>query len=248
MATTPRAAAGSRRVAALVRQRIHDGGERLWRLEDFRDLPFAAVAQALSRLARSGEIERVSKGVYYRSQATAFGRSRPSPAAIQKLATRRKALFPSGVAAAGLLGFTTQTAGRPELATSALSVPRKLVGPETVVHTRRPEAWSRLSEIEAALLDFLRCGGRASELTPQETVRRTLELMGARGRYRRLLAVADTEPPRVRAMLGAVGQQLGRPAAELKRLRASLNPSSRFDFGILAGLEHAQAWQAKGSR
>jgi hypothetical protein len=231
-----------------VRQRIDEGGERLWRLEDFRDLPFAAVAQALSRLARAGQIERLSKGVYYRPRETTFGKSRPNPADIQKLAERRQTLFPSGVAAANLLGFTTQTASRRELATSGLSLPRKLVGQETVVHARRPEAWAKLSETEAALLDFLRRVGRTSELDPAETVRRTLELLSARGRYGRLVAVADTEPPRVRAMLGALGQQLGRPALELTRLRESLNQSSRFDFGKLAGLEHARAWQAKERR
>ncbi len=248
MATGPRPSPNSQGVAAIVRRRIEDGGERLWRLEDFRDLPFAAVAQALSRFARAGKIERLSKGVYYRARETTFGKSRPNPAAIQKLATCRKTMFPAGVAAASLLGFTSQTAGRRELATSALSLPRKLVGQETIVHARRPEAWSRLSEADAALLDFLRRAGRTSELTPQETVRRTLELVAERGRYRRLLAVANTEPPRVRAMLGALGQQLGRPARELKQLRDSLNPSSRFDFGLLADLEHARAWQAKERR
>jgi hypothetical protein len=248
MATGPRSSPNSQRVAAIVRQRIEDGGERLWRLEDFRDLPCAAIAQALSRFARAGKIERLSKGVYYRARQMAFGKSRPNPAAIQKLAARRKTLFPSGVAAASLLGFTTQTAGRRELATSALSLPRKLVGQETIVHARRPEAWSKLTEADAALLDFLRRAGRTSELSPQETVRRTLELVAERGRYRRLIAVAETEPPRVRAILGALGQQLGRPARELKQLRASLNPLSRFDFGMLADLEHARAWQAKERR
>jgi len=34
-------------------------------LADFRDLPFAAVGQALSRLTRQGSLERLSKGVYY---------------------------------------------------------------------------------------------------------------------------------------------------------------------------------------
>jgi hypothetical protein len=60
-------------VATAVRLRIERGGERLWRLEDFRDLPFPAVAQALSRMARAGTIERLSKGTYYRSRETAFG-------------------------------------------------------------------------------------------------------------------------------------------------------------------------------
>ncbi len=248
MATSPRPAANSRRVAAVVRQRIERGVERLWRLEDFRDLPFTAVAQALSRLAKAGHIERLSKGVYYHSRRTAFGKSRPNPAAIQKLAAKRKRLFPSGTAAAGLLGFTTQTAGRGEIATSASSLPRKLVGQETIVHARRPEAWSKLSEEDAALLDFLRRAGRTSELTPQETIHRTLALLADGSRYQRLIFVAETEPPRVRAILGAFGEQLGRPARELNRLRTSLNPSSRFDFGLFTGLANARAWQAKERR
>src|ERR1700694_497301 len=92
-----------------VRQRIDRGGERLWSLDDFRDLPFEAAAQALSRMTRQGTIERLSKGVYYRARETAFGKSRPNPSAIQKLASKRKAIFPSGISAANLLGFTTQT-------------------------------------------------------------------------------------------------------------------------------------------
>ncbi|MBX3497564.1 MAG: hypothetical protein KF769_15120 [Parvibaculum sp.] len=236
------------RAAETVRRRIDRGGERLWRLEDFRDLPFTAVAQALSRLARAGEIERLSKGVYYRSRQTAFGRSRPNPSAVRQLATRKRRLFPSGIAAANLLGFTTQSASRGELATSASSVPRKLVGPDAVVHTRRPEAWSRLTEMEAALLDFLRRGGRTSELSPEETIRRTLMLLREHGRYRRLADIAETEPPRVRALLGALGEQLGSHPKAVSRLRESLNPLSRFDFGLFTDLPNAKAWQAKERR
>jgi Family of unknown function (DUF6088) len=238
----------SRRIAGVVRQRIEHGGERLWRLEDFRDLPFAAVAQALSRLTRAGVIQRLSKGLYYRTRQTAFGSSRPNPAAIQKLASRRKGVFPSGIAAANLLGFTTQNAGNGEIATSAMSLPRKLIGQDTVIHTRRPEAWASLSQTDAAVLDFLRHAGKTSELSPEETIRRTVGLLSKRGCFERLLKVADSEPPRVRALLGAMAEQLGKRPAALRQLRDSLNPFSRFDFGNFAGLPNARAWQAKEQR
>ena len=100
--------AASPHVAALVRQRVERGGERLWRLEDFRDLSFEAVAQALSRLTRAGKLERLSKGVYYSARETPFGKSRPNPATIQKLASKHKTLFPAGVAAANLFRNTCQ--------------------------------------------------------------------------------------------------------------------------------------------
>src|SRR5260370_13791447 len=103
METVAKTPARSHRVMRLARQRIERGGERVWRLEDFRDLPFTAVAQALSRLARRGAIQRLSKGIYYRPRETPFGKSRPNPAAIQKLAARRKTIFPARIAAANLL-------------------------------------------------------------------------------------------------------------------------------------------------
>lgn len=239
---------GSRQVTDRVRRRIERGGERLWRLEDFRDLPSTAVAQAFSRLARQGIVERLSKGVYYRARQTTFGKSLPNPAAIQKLASRRKRVFPSGIAAANLLGFTTQTARRGEVATSALSLPRKLIGSDTVIHTRRPEAWAGLSDADAALLDFLRRGGKTSELSAEETIRRTVALFSEKDRFERLLKVADSEPPRLRAMMGAIGEQIGKKPAALRKMRASLNPFSRFDFGLLTGLRYARNWQAKERR
>jgi len=222
--------------------------ERLWRFADFPGVPGTAVAQALSRLARQGTLQRLSKGVYYRARQTALGSSLPNPAAIRRLAAGRKTVFPAGVAAANLLGFTTQAAARSEIATTALSLPRKLVGRETVIHTRRPEAWAKLSDADAALLDFLRRGGRTSELSPDGTVRRTLALFREPGRFERLRNVAAFEPPRVRAMTGAIGEEIGKKPGALKALRASLNPLSRFDFGMLKALSCAGRWQAKERR
>jgi hypothetical protein len=238
----------SRRIASSVRHRIERGGERLWRLADFSDLSFTAVAQALSRLTRQGTLERLSKGVYYRGRETTLGKSRPNPSAIQKLAAETKTVFPAGIAAANLLGFTTQNTKHSEIATIAPSLPRKLVGDEAVIHTRRPEAWLSLSQTDAALLDFLRQRGASSELSQRETIRKTLALASEDGRFERLLRVAGHEPPRVRAMLGAIGQQLGKNPKALEKLRASLNPFSQFDFGRLNGLQHAHTWQAKEHR
>jgi len=230
-----------------VRCRIERGGDRPWRFADFTDLPPAAVAQALSRLARTGVIERLSKGIYYRSRKTAFGRSRPNPAVIRNLASQRTRMFPAGIAAANMLGLTTQIAARPELATTGSSVPRKLVGENTIVHTRRPEAWSTLSDREAALLDVLRRAGRMSELPPHVTLRKILTLLSEGDCFRLLLKVAGSEPPRVRAILGALGEELGADIRSLELLRDSLNPISRFDFGVFTELSSARNWQAKGT-
>jgi hypothetical protein len=197
---------------------------------------------------RAGTLDRLSKGTYYRPRSTSFGRSLPSPTALQALATRSRPLFPAGLAAASLLEFTTQNAASSELATSAQSVPRKLIGEDAVVHTRRPSAWSDLSQADAALLDFLRTGGTTSELTPEQTADRCIELLSEGDRYARLFKVAATEPPRVRALLGALGEKAGATPSMLRALRSSLNPLSRYEFGLLYCLPNAARWQAKRRR
>ncbi len=234
--------------AETVRRRIEASGERVWRLADFEGMPFTAVAQALSRLSRQGMIQRLGKGLYYRPRQTAFGQSKPNSAQIRSLSIRRRGVFPAGAAAANLLGFSTQNPARVEVATDGLSLPRLIVGKETVIHTRRPESWRELSEMDAALLDFLRNRGESSELSSEETVDKLLDHIREPRRFDRLLKVASSEPPRVRAILGAIGQQLGQPESRLSVLRKSLNPLSRFDFGNLAVLEHARDWQAKERR
>jgi hypothetical protein len=236
---------GAGNTAKTVRTRIESSGERLWRLTDFGGLPLTAVAQTLSRLSRQGLIQRLGKGLYYRPRQTAFGPSRPNMAHIRSLTLRQKAVFPAGTAAANLLGFTTQNAARVELATDSASLPRLFLAKNSLVHTRRPTAWRTLSEMDAALLDFLRNRGKSSELSPNDTVEKLLEYCREPARFDRLLKVAPSEPPRVRAMLGAIGEQLGQPENCLAELRESLNPLSRFDFGILAALAYAQRWQAK---
>ena len=239
---------GSHRTASLIRERIERGGERLWRFDDFQGQPSMAVAQALSRLAKSGYIERLSKGTYYKARLTSFGKSKPNPAALRKLAARDTPLFPSGLSAANLLGFTTQSARQSELATSSSSLPRKLVGKDAIIHARRPEAWNHLSESDGALLDFMRQGGKTSEMSPAETINKVCALLSEEDRYGRLVRVASTEPPRVRALLGAFGEYLKKDNRTLENLRVSLNPLSRFDFGMLTSLPTTGSWQAKGKR
>jgi Family of unknown function (DUF6088) len=236
---------GGGNTAENVRKRIEGNGERVWRLVDFAGMPFMAVAQALSRLARQGVIQRLGKGLYYRSRPTAFGASRPNSAQVRSLPVRLRGIFPAGIAAANVLGFTTQNPARVEVATNGPSLPRLIVGKETMIHTRRPESWRSLSETDAALLDFLRNRGQSSELSAEDTVDKLLGYFGEPGRFERLVKVAPSEPPRVRAMLGAIGQQLGQVENRLLALRKSLNPLSRYDFGNLAVLEHAREWQAK---
>lgn len=229
-------------VAARVREKVTDGGERYWRHNDFPGLAPAAVAMALSRLVKKDELQRIRKGLYYRPRQTRFGQSVPAASATVAHSLRVP-VHPAGLTAANVLGFTAQNPAHLEYATPASGPPAALA--EAMVRTRRPAERSKLTVEEGALLEFLRDRGRTSDLSPEETSTRLRRLVSSPERFARLVRAAENEPARVRAMLGALGQELGVKPALLRRLRKGLSPLSRYDFGLLSSLNHAEEWQAR---
>jgi predicted transcriptional regulator of viral defense system len=237
--TTSARGPGRASVATEVRRRVIAGGERHWTHADLGDLPAGAVAHALSRLATAGELRRIRKGLYYRAKETVLGPSLPSATAALA-STFSAPLHPSGLTAANVLGLTTQNPAHGEFATPAAAGPGVLSG--ATVHTRRPHARYELGNEDGALLELLRDRARTSDLEPRETIQRLVSRLADPGRFARLARAALSEPPRVRAMLGALGELADQDTSEL---RASLNPLSRFDFGPLTALPNARSWQAK---
>lgn len=225
-----------------MRARVERGGARFWKHSDFADLSPSAVATTLSRMAGKRELTRVGKGVYYRAAPTSFGMSVPGASATtaQLLSTPT---HPTGLSAANLLGLSSQNPGRPEYATTKRGRPVALR--DAQVRDGRPSERARLSAEDGAILETLRDGARSSDLSPEQTARRLIQLMAEPGRFSRLVEAAAAEPPRVRAMLGALGQEADFSAKQLDSLRSSLNPLSRFDFGKLKILTHAEEWQAR---
>lgn len=228
--------------ASLIREKVLAGGERFWRHDDFEGLPASAVATTLSRLARDGELRRVQRGVYYRPRMTVIGMSMPAATTAAASAVVMP-LHPAGLSAANVLGLSSQNPARREYATPAGDPPTALKGSH--VRTNRPASRAELSTDEGALLELLRDRARTSDLSPAATSRRLQTLLREPGRFARLTRAAAGEPPRVRAMLGALGELAGADERDLHRLRASLNSLSRFDFGLLADLPNARDWQAK---
>lgn len=241
--------AGSKRrtsIADHVHRRVLRGGDRLWRAADFPSESPAAVAQALSRLEKRGEIRRVAKGVYHRPGRWLLGETKPLRSAVVA-ASVRSTLTPAGLTAANALGLTTQNPARPEMAVSGAKTPT-LLRDRAHVKTGRPIARRTLSNREAAVLEVLRDHASTSDLEPHETMARLVEVIRAEGTFARLAKAAAEEPPRVRAMLGALGDAIDASLAVREQLRASLNPLSRFNFGPLVELPTARRWQAKGRR
>ena len=219
---------------------------RAWRISDFSDMPALAVAQALSRLAREGVIVRMSKGVYAAKGSTPE-RVRVYDAEPQLVGVP---LFPCSVTAANMLRLSLQCPKYAWYSTPASFVPNAIDRHSVKVVTRRPRSWSTIEPLDGALLEVLRDGCIHSELEPPDTALVLRQALMEKGRLQRIMSMVGDEPPRVRAMLGALLDR-GRAAkppevlAAMRTLRASLNPLSRYRFGQLSLLPEAQRWQAQ---
>lgn len=98
---------------SFLRRKDFDGSDR-------------AVESALRRRVLDGELIRVRRGIYYRGKPTRFGMTRPSILEAA-LAAAGLGAGPAGVAAAHLLGLTTQVPGVIEVAVPG-KVPEPMPG------------------------------------------------------------------------------------------------------------------------
>lgn len=234
-------------VAGKVRKRVEKGGpDKLWTYADFSSLPFGAVAAALSRLAKEGIIRRVRKGVYYSPKKTRFGELSPDPATVAAVLLKNRGIEwkPSGLPAYNGLGLTTQVS--PVL---TLDVPVKVYSITTGAGAKirlRPRTTVRgLSENERAALDALRDLPRIPGSSPAEATVKIRDLFAAkRLSFNRVARLSHKEPPRVRALLGAIGSEIRADQKVLTTLRNSLNSMTTFRFaGLNAVLRSASEWR-----
>lgn len=101
----------------------------------------SAVDQALSRLARAGELLRVGRGLYVRPITSRFGTRAPAPEKVVEgvAALTGETVASSGAAAANALGLSTQVPVRPVFLTSGRT--RRFVLGKQVVELKHVPAW-----------------------------------------------------------------------------------------------------------
>jgi hypothetical protein len=230
-----------RSVSSTVARRMKRRPGRLFTYEDFGDLPASAVAPALSRLRARGDIRRARKGVYYFPRRTVLGEVPADPVAVGEAVSRGHSAF-AGLSAASALGLTTQVPSRIEIAVEG----KRPIAPHGVEFRPRVGTKRRgLLPREAALFEVLRDIKNVSDLSPRETADRLRHLLTEHPARTRVLRSAISEPPRVRAMVGALSEAADATEDELLNVRKSLNPMTRYDFGPLSILPTARSWGAR---
>lgn len=205
---------------------------------------FAAVAAALSRLSKAGEITRFAKGQYYRPHLSRFGMVPPSDQAVLAVVgatTGQLVPYATGISVYNRLGLTTQVPAVVTLASTRRrrNLPRRL---RTVV---RP-ALEQVSDIPLLQwLEVLRDVRRIPDTSPDRVVTRVakeLRLLNPAARRRLIELACQQTPPRGRALLGALLENIPNKKGAAA-LRQTLNPLTTYRLGISAKvLPNRAAW------
>ena len=208
---------------------------------------FGAVAAALSRLSKSGELTRLAKGRYYRPVSGRFGPLQPTQAAIVAAvgaAPGQPLAYPTGLAVYNALGLTTQVPATLTLATTRPR--RRLPARLRAVVRPAPEQASDVPLLQ--WLEVLRDVHRIPDTTPDRVVARVVDYvrqLPTPARRRLTTLAARQAPPRARALLGAVLETMPE-AVEAARLRATLNPLTHYRLGLsAAALPNLAAWNIR---
>ena len=197
-----------------------------------------AVASALNRLTKTGQVQRVAKGRYRVVPVSRFG---PVPASEQQLlasvlqrdATGRLE-YPTGAVAFNRLGLTTQVPRVIEIATPWPKPPRN-IGTLRLRYVRNAGAADGQEVELRQVLDALRRIKRVPAATPTEVVgllRARIKALPAADKAQ-LVQLALTYSPGTRALLGALLEQLGESELS-QRLHKTLNPLTSYRLGLAA--------------
>lgn len=215
-------------VATAVKTRIlRRPTKTLWSYTDFSDLDTSAVAAALSRLARCGKLHRVRRGIYHHPRLTAFGQSRPDPALVAEVIFKDRRSVP--VRGYHRLGLTTQVSNELKRAVDHPTRVKPIKGINIRTVTRPISRQKGIRDDERAALDALRNIRRLPDTNIADTLSRVKSLMkNGTLAPRRLARFAAVEPPRVRALVGALVETVGHHSEAVDALRKSLNPLTRF--------------------
>ncbi len=218
-------------MATEVRRRV-PSRDRFWRPEDFDGSP-DAVAQALSRLVRIGDLRLIRRALHWRGRSTRLGMAPPPPGRLACEVVGDTGTGPSGRSAALALGLSTQVPRQ-----EAIAVPGRAPRSPGPVHDasrgasakRRDE---RLRPVEVAVLEVLRDWSGLVEMPTEDAVNRIARLVDSGAiRLDRLARASKTESPRVRERLRRLLIALDRPEI-VHVIRPARSEAVRHDLALV---------------
>jgi len=195
-----------------------------------------AASKALSRLVDKGVIKRARKGYYYKPKVSVFGEQKPREDVLLSLylfEKNKQVAYVTGTRLYNRLGLTTQVPNSVRIASLDRQVKGK-VG-NTIVKPAKSYVKVTADNIKyLEILDVIKDLNTIPDLEKTDGIvylKNVLRGFDAT-EIKKLVTYGASYPPKVRALLGALLEELKINFSTYNVLKRSMNPSSSFDYGI----------------
>jgi Family of unknown function (DUF6088) len=196
---------------------------------------YGAATKAIERLIQKGVIKRASKGTFFKPIKSQFGDLKPDERELIKpflFKNGKRVAYITGTELYNRMGLTTQVPKTIKIASSSKRITAnlgkiKIGSSKSYVEVNKDNYY--FLELLDALKDFKKIPDfdlQSGFLVIQEKIKRLKP-----EEMNRLVKYALKYPPRVRAFLGAILEDLSK-AAHLRELKESLHPLTKYSTGI----------------
>jgi hypothetical protein len=197
---------------------------------------YTTAAKALERLQKEGKIKKVSKGVFYKPEQTLFGELNPDYKELLRtylFENNKRVAYETGTSLYNSLGLTTQIAFRIKIASRG----KRININQGALKADAVKSYAEVTENNyevLGLLDAFKDIKQIPDCSVAQAVRRLSAILGELSTKQKelLIKYALVYPPRVRALIGAVLQNIGYEGKGLEKLKASLNPLTTIKLGL----------------
>jgi hypothetical protein len=194
------------------------------------------LAKLLSRKVEEGQLARLAKGKYYKPKITIFGTLAPVTQQVIKSFTEKNGKtvgYITGIKAYQERRLTTQMPTIIEIAIQGKAKPFQKIGNYQFRFVTRKFAFTEDQVPFLQLLDALKDIKRIPDAPITETIQTIKEIMQQMtiDEIQVMIELAKNYPPFVKALLGAIVQEI-QPNILLTPLFKALNPLSVYKIGV----------------
>jgi predicted transcriptional regulator of viral defense system len=210
---------------------------------------YQSAAKSIERLIKKGIIKRVSPGLFFKPKQTVFGELLPSEEEILKpylFNNGKRMAYITGIYLYNRLGLTTQIPQTIKIA----SRDKEIKVNKSNIKVKPAKSYVDVTNKNfqyLEILDTIKDFNKIPDLNIENGINILLNIFKKLKNedVKKILKFSLKYPPRTRALLGALLEEIG-TKDNLEYLQESLNPLSEYSFGIKKDiLQTVENWKIK---
>jgi len=196
---------------------------------------YSAASKTIERLIKKGIIKRISTGVFYKPKQTVFGEIKPDEEKIitpYLFKNGKRIAYITGLLLYNKMGLTTQIPKEISIA----STKKRIYISKGNIKASAVKSYVEVTDENYKLLELLDAIKDFKKI-PDLDKKSAIKILGKKifelnnKQKKELIEIAPEYPPRVRAFLGALLENIDKNI-NIKSLDDSLNPLSEYNLGI----------------